>query len=475
MSLTTYHSKLQEHAIFKRFNERWVADPDFRKALNEDKAGTLAGYGIDCSPADVQSLFEADVSQPSKAMRAMWQIVVTKTNWVNEFYKKQALPSDLRIYSWRERQIARQLLELGPFHTKSNLHASLSIELTKGCSVGCWFCALSPERLSGIFEYSSANQVLWNDVLLVLHQYLGTGVQSGFLYWATDPLDNPDYEQLCLDFYKITGVFPPTTTAQALKDPTRTRALLQMSQERGCWLNRFSILSIKMLNQVHAEFSAEELAQVECLSLNRESAFAFGNAGKFRERANKEPELLQKQRKNLLWAPWYTGDPAYANTEEYPLASIGCVTGFLLNMCDRTVQLISPAAASDRWPLGYYIHAQGTFNDGAELAALLNRMIEEQMSPFLRPSDRLCFHDWLQFEELETGFRLNGRFHQSTTFQGQERYSQWREIGDLVHRGGKTVAEISEIVSVKCNVNPEVVQSMLNELLRAGVLDEINN
>lgn len=475
MSLTTYHNILQENAIYKRFNERWVADPDFRKALNEDKASTLESYGINCNPADVRSLFEADVSQPSPAMRAMWQIVVTKTNWINEFYRKQGLPSDLRIYSWRERQIARQLLELGPFHSKSNLHASLSIELTKGCSVGCWFCALSPERLNGIFEYSPANQVLWGDVLQVLHQYLGTGAQTGFLYWATDPLDNPDYEQFCLDFYQIIGVFPPTTTAQALKNPARTRALLKMSQERGCWLNRFSILSIPMLNQVHAEFSAEELAQVECLALNRESAFAFGNAGKFRERAHKEPQLLEKQRKNLLWAPWYTGDPAYANTEEYPLASIGCVTGFLLNMCDRSVQLISPAAASDRWPLGYYIHAQGTFNDGAELGSLLNRIIDEQMSPFLRPSDRLCFHDWLQFEELATGFRLNGRFHQSVTFQGQERHRQWREIGDLVRSGGKTVAEICQIVCAKCNVNPEVVQSMLNELLRAGVLNEINN
>lgn len=475
MSLTSYHEVLRKNAVLKRFNERWVADPNFRQALAEDKLRTLNKYGISCNPDDVKTLTEVDSSKPSATWEAMWQIVVAKSNWVNQFYKQEALPSDRRIRYWRDRQIARQLLELGPFHTKSNIHSSLSVELTQGCSVGCWFCALSPERLGGVFEVSESNRKIWRDVLTVLANYLGLGAKSGFLYWGTDPLDNPDYEQFCLDFHEILGVFPPTTTALALKDPSRTRALLKLSQDKGCWLNRFSILSIKMLDRVHAEFSPQELAQVECLPLNRESAFVYGNAGRFREQTQADPELMQKQRKKLLFAPWYTGDPSYADRDDYPLASIGCVTGFLVNMVNRTVQLISPCASSDRWPLGYYIYDEGRFENSEDLAVLLEDIINKRMSPVVVPSTRLRFHDWLRFEATEEGFQLYGRFHQQASFCDSKHSAQWRMIGQLVQEGGKTAREISQTVATNCNTNVALVQSLLNKLLHAGVLDELNN
>ena len=475
MSLQTYHLALTEHAVFKRFNERWVADPIFRRSLSDDKAATLDRYGIACRPEDVQSLQEANTSNPSTAMRAMWQIVVAKTIWTEQFYKKEGLPIDPRIRSWRERHIARQFLELGPFHTKSNIHSSLSIELTKGCSVGCWFCALSPDRLTDSFHYDDEGRETWRQTVRVLKESLGPAVKTGFLYWASDPLDHPNYEEMCVDFQEITGVFPPTTTALALKSPAKTRSLLKTAHERDCWINRFSILSLKMLDRIHSEFTAKELAHVECVALNPESAFSYGNAGRFRDKAKEDPEIMQRQRKNLLWAPWYTGDPAYAGTEDYPLASIGCVTGFLINMCDRTVQLISPCAANDRWPLGYYVHDQGTFVDTDELSSLIRRMIDQRMSPFVRESDWLRFWDFLRYEELESGFRLHGRFHQQATFEGKERAAEWRAIGALVRVGSKTVKEVSETVAGQSGISAGVVHGMLNELLRAGVIDEISN
>src|SRR6185437_16374682 len=118
------------------------------------------------------------------------------------------------------------------------------------------------------------------------------------------------------------------------------------------------------------------------------SAFAFGNAGGFRERAQRKPELMAQQRKNLRFAPWYTGDPSYAGVEDYPLGSIGCVTGFLVNMCDRTVQLISPCTADDRRPVGFHVFAEARFDTPADLGAALDRMIEERMPPSVRPGDR---------------------------------------------------------------------------------------
>jgi radical SAM family RiPP maturation amino acid epimerase len=402
----------------------------------------------------------------------MWQIVQAKSHWVNEFYRRSAEPVDPRIRAWRARQIARQVLDLGPFHAKSNIHSSLAVELSKGCSVGCWFCALSPDRLSEVLRYDEATGEQWRAALAALARCLGPALRTGFLYWASDPLDNPDYERFCVDFADLTGVFPPTTTALAMKDPQRTRALLALSASRGGWLDRFSILTIKRLDAVHAEFSADELAHVECLPMNREAAFSYGNAGRFRERTKTDPALLESQRDNLRWAPWYTGDPAYADTDDYPFASIGCVTGFLINMVDRRVQLISPCSADDERPLGYEIYDECTFADADDLAAALERIIEARMSPTVRPGDRLRLLPWLGFQSLDDGFRLSGRFHTEVSFRGGARGADWRLLGELVAAGALRAGDVIGNVADRGRVGREVVASMLDELLRAGVLDE---
>jgi radical SAM family RiPP maturation amino acid epimerase len=472
-ALTSYHEVLGNFAIIKRFNERWVADPGFRDAMSGDAVATLARYGIDCRPEDVRPPTKADLSDASLSTHAMWQIVRAKSRLMHELYRDEATPSDPRVYAWREREIARQMLDLGPFHTRSNIHSSLSFELTKGCSVGCWFCALSPDRLSAVFRHDDANGALWRGVLGVFRDALGGAMKSGFLYWGSDPLDNPDYEKFCLDFHEVAGIFPPTTTALPLKNPARTRALLRMSEERGCWLNRFSVITLKMLDAVHREFGAEELARVECLAVNRESAFAFGNAGRFRDHAKEEPALLDRQFKNLQWAPWYTADPAYAGTEDYPLASIGCVTGFLVNMCDRNVKLISPCTADDRIPLGYFVYEEGTFDTADDLRALVEGMIERRMSPHVGRAMRPAFHDWLTYEELENGFRLHGRFHGTATFRDDQIGPAWRATGDLVRGGASTAEEIVERVTSQTGAAAALVERQLEGLRQSGVLDEL--
>ena len=472
-ALESYHEVLGNFAAMKRFNERWVADPSFRDAVTADPAATLARYKIDCRPEDIKPPRSADFADASLSMRAMWQIVRAKTRLVHELYREEATPSDARMTAWRDREIARQMLDLGPFHTRSNIHSSLAFELTKGCSVGCWFCALSPDRLTAVFRHDEENGALWRDVLTAFKDAIGGAMKSGFLYWASDPLDNPDYEKFCLDFHDVAGIFPPTTTALALKNAARTRALLRVSEEHGCWLNRFSIITLKMLDAVHREFSADELARVECLAVNRESAFAFGNAGRFRDHANAEPEILDRQFQNLQWAPWYTGDPSYAGTEEYPLASIGCVTGFLVNMCDRDVKLISPCTADDRWPLGYFVYEEGTFETADDFRALIAKMIETRMSPHVAPRARPAFHSWMRYEEIDNGFRLHGRFHGTATFRDAEIGNVWRATGDLVKDGASSAEEIVARVSSQTGAEANLVERQLEGLRQSGVLDEL--
>jgi radical SAM family RiPP maturation amino acid epimerase len=476
MNLKSYHDRMLKYADVKRFFERWTADPDFKSDLRADTQGTLARYNLKINPADIESLLQEEESSEkafqSPALQAMWQIAQSKTAWLSAFYQKESLPVDRRMLLWRERQIARQLLDLGPFHAYSNIHSSLTIELTQGCSVGCWFCALSPDSLKGVFVYDEENAAMWHKALCVLRDKLGDGAKSGFLYWATDPLDNPDYEKFCLDFHNVIGVFPPTTTALCLKDPARTRALLKMAEVRDCWLNRFSVLSIGLMGRVHEEFSSEELALVECVPLNKQANLAYGNAGRFRERALKDPTLLETQRRKLKHAPWYESDPQYKDSEDYPHSSIGCVTGFLINMCARNVQLISPCTADDRWPLGYIIFGSSHFSSAEELSDVLERLMRDCMKIEIEPDYRISFYRWLKYEPLADGFNVRGRFNQHLAFRDDSSASFYSLLGRLINDGSMKASQIAQQVQEHLGCDPQLTFNALNELHRKGILDE---
>ncbi len=93
--------------------------------------------------------------------------------------------------------------------------------------------------------------------------------------WATDPLDNPDYERFLADFHDVLGRCPQTTTAQPHKDTERTRELLRLSHSLGSPVDRFSIISLNVLNRVHVAFSPGELLRVDCIPQNREAIRAY--------------------------------------------------------------------------------------------------------------------------------------------------------------------------------------------------------
>jgi radical SAM family RiPP maturation amino acid epimerase len=438
----------------QRFLQRWHADPEFKQQVLINSHQAVARYNLNINPEKIRLLWDKEFDEKQREAVPTPLYLKNYQKLINDELRrsyeiKRIADSSIepRYKVWRERQMARAVSELNQLPNASpDIHFPVCFELSKGCSVGCWFCGVSAPRLSDIFTYSKENAKLWREVLELIKEILGPATGTGFCYCASDPLDNPDYEKFCLDFHEIFGIFPPTTTAQPLKNPTRTRTLLKLSLEKGCLLNRFSILSLKMLDQVHEEFSPEELAFVDFVLQNKEADTPKSNSGRAREHQ-------QGKKKEIL-------DDDFAS-------STACVSGFLFNMVDRSVKLISPCKADDRWPLGYRVYEEGTFTNANDLKILLERMIDTHMPLTLRPNEPISFRRDLKYETLLDGFQLSTRFYRYK-FRNTPYIKQ---LGEVIHKGDKTAEEIALLFNV-FGIPSATIHCSLNLMFQQGVLDD---
>ncbi|MGL5833804.1 MAG: radical SAM family RiPP maturation amino acid epimerase [Waterburya sp.] len=452
--------KLEEEQLvsishIKRFKERYQADPNFREnvAINPEK--TIAKYNLKLDLETVKWFLDRESLESqqtqNKPLPSSVQIYLDYNNAITKWmsrWRDTTPESDPRFRAWRERQISRADSEISKSGNNQIVHAPISFELTKGCSVGCWFCGISAPRFSDIFTYTLENSKLWKEVLELTKGICGSVAQSGFCYWATDPLDNPDYEKFICDFHQILGTVPQTTTAQPMKDPTRTRSLLKLSEGKGFIKNRFSILSLKILDRLYEEFTPEELVHVGLVMQNKESLMKKAVAGRSLERNKKNTKNNE-------------ADDKAAQT------TIACVTGFLFNMVERSVKLISPCKADERWPNGYRIYDEGTFTNVDDLKVLLERMISNCMPLSVRESDIIRFRHDLKFESLIDGFKLSTNY---LTLNFRHR-PMLRELGEIILKGDKTAEEIA-VTFENLGISKEDTFYSLNLMFKRGVLDE---
>jgi len=183
-------------------------------------------------------------------------------------------------------------------------------------------------------------------------------MQCGFCYWATDPLDNPEYAEFLEIFEQVAGVVPQTTTAIPMRNVELTRRVLEIWRERKTTPNRFSVMTKRKLLEIHEEFTPEELYGVELvLQTGKELAVTKFAAGR----------NFEKKR----------------SKEESHDGTIACVTGFLVNIVEKTVKLISPTMPSEACPDGYIIFDSRTYVDADQLKFILHTMVAENMKPAL--------------------------------------------------------------------------------------------
>ncbi len=440
---------IKDVAEIKRFLELWSADPKVREIVTKEPVTAKKKLNLNVNPMDSQSFWDSnaqtDQLPPLNALRYR-SFLLEKLTYRNQIRRGSENMNQL-YKSWRARQILRLQNQLSPQANEGIVHAPFTIELSHGCSVGCWFCGLKAPKLTDIYRYNEENADLYRGVLKVLKDIFEDNTGHGFCYWATEPFDNPDYEKFLIDFYEITNRFPQTTTAIPVKDTERTRKLLNLSREKGGHVERFSISSLKLMYRLFEEFSAEELLFVEVLAQNSGGIINKSNSGRVRETNNNDSKLTSKK-------------------EIISDGTIACVSGFLINMVDRSVKLISPCQADEKWPLGYIVYDEGIFTTVEDFRELVYKLINKHMQPQLQSSDIVEFYDYLEYEELSGGFALKGKFVRKNFIDNPG----FSVIGKLISKGTLAVDQILDIAIQEYNLSLVDVLYLLNLLYQNGVL-----
>lgn len=446
---------LREVAQVKRFLEWWCADVEFRTLLETDADAAVAKLGLPLRAAELKYLWDEETALSTPVGEIASSALRYRSFILEKIHYRQQLRSDepttdRRFTTWRRRQMRRVENELSELAASSIVHAPFTIELCHGCSVGCWFCGIAAPRLDEIALYSPENARLFEAMLDALDELLGKAAGRGFLYWATDPMDNPDYEHYLVAFHDRLNAFPQTTTALPLKNIDRTRALLELSRSRQGMMDRFSLLSLKQLERVHAAFTPEELVYVELVTQNRESHQPKARAGRALVEISERPLPSQS----------FVGNQTLAGT-------IACVSGFLISMVNRTVKLISPCEASAKWPLGYIVFDERQFANGAEFREAIFGMVDQFMLDPLHGNESLAFHEFLEPIETPEGLLLKGR-HYDTGFNDDVLFQQ---LGREIRTTNKTVDEIAETLSERLGCSPADVYYAIGLLMDHGLLD----
>lgn len=442
----------------KRFIECAIGDAEFQAAVQENATGCgplLQSRGIlGVDPVQVAALFpelllkEVPATElEDKPQALLWRRYTDATARFRDAWRQRGeeTPSN-RFNAWHQRQVNRCHSQLGKETNQAIVHVTIAFELSKGCSLGCPFCGLAAEPLQKVFMYTRENARLWQDILKVSVERLGTTVGSGVCYWATDPSDNPDYLKFVADFGEVTGIYPQTTTAAPLRKLTWTQELLRFRREHVTAADRFSILSTNTLRRVHEAFSAEDLALTTLILQHADSMVQLmARSGRNRKDTSSSPpqELAQEH-------------------------TIACLTGYLVNMVDRSVRLISPCPPSNRWPLGYRIYSEGSFSCAVDLSDYIGGSIEKCMPEQVTSDDILAFRSDLEFIPLpEEGFQLRSKcqLHKMT---GSPHLAQ---LGRLIAQGNLTAWSVLEELIVQ-HKDVLAIMSSIQRLFDQGLLED---
>lgn len=448
---------VREVAEAKRALELWTMDPEFRNAFPDAPEETLAAHGLHIDPLAVKILCLHDYAleykkrPPEETPRVVWRyrgFIAEKRNERTRMIQDYCVPVHPVFRAWRARQLNRCWTELGS-RNGVIVHVPMAFELDIGCSVGCPFCGLMAGRLQKVSRYEE-DAALWRGILSFAKETIGDAAGQGTCYYATEPFDNPDYEKFTWDFFEVFGVVPQLTSAAAMRKPERTRAYLEEALKKYRRVHRFSVLSRDVLRKIYDAFTMEELVCVELLPQFTDAPDnLFAKAGRARVNADIHVE----------------GDDG--NT-------IACISGFVVNLPERSVRLITPCGASEEHPTGEIIVAKEYFSDLEEFKHILTTMIDRYMKPEFSKEQPLFLRPGISFDETEEGieFFRPDRIRLKFLGEGDLPAELYHAVLDKLRSGGKTAYDIAGELMDEKDAFPAYVFFILKKFEQAGLFLE---
>lgn len=447
----------------KRGAELLCLLPQAREELEENPENFLSKNGLTgIDPEDLKLMFypERQAELKRKLTSPDWRDEISETVYRyeqfigNKLYlrdtmrKVECVPQNNRMKIWRERQIERCKGALGGVN-EAFIHDVMNFELSCGCSVGCEFCGVGAKKLQKVFFHTEGNAALFREVLKEAKAILGDAAGRGTLYLATEALDNPDYEWFEADFYEEFGIIPQITTAVPLRKPERTHALLKELYCKKSFIHRFSLRSLKEAREVLVEFTPDELLKVELIPQYPEApAFVpFTISGHELEKRLAAGEEIPEQ-----------------------AGSICCVDGFVVNMAERSIRMITPCFADAKNPDGVAGPPKVFFEDARDFREKLLGFIDTYMVNELPGEEPIGFYDYFEYRQVGEEKALVSTHGQYTMFPAKMKEKGMQETIGLLCQGAYTKRQIVEQVVEQTGARPEKIYWYLNQLWKLGFI-----
>lgn len=382
-------------AHVKRAIEVTTLIPGSIDELRDDTEGFIRKYKLNLDDlealrltvlpeyADFRKKFKADPNKSQEEIDELFkempyelfrygQFISNKVLMRDRLRKSLCAPNNPTIKKWRERQVNRCQGSIGGSN-ESFIHAMVTYELAEGCSVGCEFCGLSAGRLKQVFRHTDENAELFRGVIKVCHEEIGDCAGLGMMYFATEPLDNPDYQQFEDDYYNEFHLIPQITTAVADRDIERTKHFVHELYTRpGGFIHRFTIRSLDMAKHVLEAFTPEELLLVELLP-------------QFEEAPSFVPyTIVGKQARVTSERSDGLADPG----------TICCIDGFRINFPRKEVSIFTPCHMSEENPNGIAIAETVSFENAEDFRNKLHYLIDTYMVIDLPKDEPLKLYDY---------------------------------------------------------------------------------
>ncbi|NLB42974.1 MAG: hypothetical protein GX815_12120, partial [Clostridiales bacterium] len=152
-----------------------------------------------------------------------------------------------------------------------------------------------------------------------------------------------------------------------------------------------------------------------------------------------------------------------------PQGTIACVSGFYISLITKRIKLVSPCYTSKKWPYGYRVFDEASFETEDDFYTTIQDMIRRNM-PETPPDNMLLkLRDDLVFRVTENGFVLTSpnqihHFENKRVFQA---------LGKLLADSPVSYQNAMDILVEKYSQNPFEVHAVLNNLFINGFFDEV--